>query len=420
MKSEILEVEAEEMGSQLEQVIDKTLVKNNVTDTVIAAMAEKYGGLKLKSLEDKEGYLEICEARKEVRKVGIITEKICKLGREDAVKVQKLWLGKEKTVLEKIAKVQDPLDVEIKRYEDEQERIAQEEIKRKDEAYALRQTTLLKMEAKYENGCFVLGAVSYETENIKEADNEIWEETILPKYKREFAKVEAIRAEEERVKEEAAKALKVAKDKLEQEQAEFRKQQEDFRVQQDALQKQQNEAERLRLQTEANDRQLKAQQEEKLWRNRLAELNNVGWNGQFAFINGSDGNEPVISYKDLIEYDDEGFGIIRDNHNRIMLERKEKEEKLAEEKRLAEIETAKQDAIKKEQERAAEEKRLEEVKKQQQEQIRLEELAKASDKEKWGLYVQQLVALQLPQLNSNIYKGKANIAKEKIEEIINL
>lgn len=174
----------------LEQVIEKTLVKNNVTDQVIKALKKQYGGMKLKALDDKQGYLEIKEARNNVRKVGILTEKLCKAGRDDANKIRGMWIDKEKDVLAKIAEVQDPLDAEMKKFEDEEARIKELEIQRQEEQFMQRQTTLLKMEAVYGNNCLVLGSVSYEIQNIKEADEEIWTDTILPKYQREFAKVE--------------------------------------------------------------------------------------------------------------------------------------------------------------------------------------------------------------------------------------
>ena len=91
--TEILTPEVEVMD--LETSITTQLTKANVTDQVIAALKEKYGGMKLKAIDDKESYLLIKEARKEVRKVGIIAEKICEKGREDAVKIQRAWLASQ-------------------------------------------------------------------------------------------------------------------------------------------------------------------------------------------------------------------------------------------------------------------------------------------------------------------------------------
>src|SRR5215831_6530306 len=85
-----------------ESEINNALIKENVTDRVIASLKAQYEGLKLKSIDDKEGYLEIKEARNNVRKIGILAEKVCKKGREEALRTQKLWIAKEKEVLGKI------------------------------------------------------------------------------------------------------------------------------------------------------------------------------------------------------------------------------------------------------------------------------------------------------------------------------
>lgn len=411
IKPEILET------PDLELTIETTLKKNNVTDEVINAMKEKYGGLKLSSLEDKENYLIIKESRKEVRKIGIIAEKICEEGRSEAVKIQRLWLEKQKAVLKKIAEVQDPLDAEIKKYEDEVARKEKEEQERKEREYMARQTTLLKMEAKYEDDCFVLGGVSYEVNNIREADKEIWEETILPKYQREFVKIETAKAQEEHEKKLAAEKLRQEQEEFEKKQKEFEEKQKQFELQQAELQRKQDEANRKENERIAEENRIKQEAANKRWRDRLAVLDEIGWNGQFAFPRLGDSETKVFTYDELVELSDETFNERAKEYNASTSAIKKLIAEAAEAKRLADIEEAKQIAIKQEQERIAEEKRLADIKAKQEEERRQEELAKASDKEKWALYVEQLSAVKLPVFTSNIYKGKANVAKEKIEEI---
>lgn len=413
VKPEILET------PDLELTIESTLKKNNVTEAVILALKDKYGGLKLASLQDKEGYIEIKNARKEVRKVGIITEDICKKGREDAIRIQKLWLSKEKDVLAKIDEVQKPLDAEIKRFEDEVARIEQEEAERKEQEYMSRQTILLKMEAKYENNCLTLGAVSYETANIKEADIEIWQETILPKYRREFEKIESVRAEEERQKEAAAQKLREEQAELERKQKEFEEKQRQFELQQAELQRKQDEADRIEREQKEKEANTIRERQDARNKARMQEVLSLGLNysGQYkSFVYG----DVAVAETDIVTYNEADWAKMIEDITPVIKTQKEAAEKLAEEKRQAEIEVAQQEAIKKEQEKIAEQNRLDELKKKQEEQLRQEELSKASDKDKWALYVQQIVALQPPVFTSNIYKGKANIAKEKIEEISKL
>lgn len=392
----------------LEKVIDQTLTKNNVTSRVIAALKTKYGGMQLKDVNDKEGYVNIKDARKEVRKIGILTENLCKTGREDAIKIQKMWLAKEKEILGKIAEVQDPLDAEIKKYDDEQARLEAEEVQRQEERFMTRQSQLLKMGAVYANGCFNLNDVSYESNMIKEADGEIYSDTILPKYTAAYDKNETVRVAEEKKKEAEAIELKRQQDEFAEKQKLFNEQQERFKQQQAELQKQKDEAERQ--EKEKRDAVVKA---------RCVRLE--GLNMSYSYQTDTYSFDTVKVSKALIsEADDTAFEKLVQEITPQVEERKQVLFKQQEEKRIFEIEAAQQKAIREEQERAAEEQRLAKIKADQEEAKRLEELSKASDKEKWETLMLEVNAIVLPEFKSGIYKGKLNILKEKFEEINSL
>src|SRR5215469_10329404 len=177
--------------------INAALEKENVTDKVISQLKEEYGGMKLRSIEDKEGYIDIKNARRNVRSIGILAEKACRKGREEAVRTQKLWIEKEKEVLKRIAEVQDPLDAEIDKYEKEVARKEEAERQRIAEQTILRHGILMRLGANYIGGSFVLNHISYESTLVKEVDEDIWQNTILPKYKAEFERVEADRVADE-------------------------------------------------------------------------------------------------------------------------------------------------------------------------------------------------------------------------------
>jgi len=418
MSKEILEVEAEEI-SPLEQVIETTLVKNNVTDAVINALIEKYSGMKLKSVDDKEGYAEIKEARKEVRKIGILVEKCCKLGREDAIKVQKLWLAKEKQVLEKIDKVQVPLDAEIKKYEDEVARKEQEERDRQEQKYMARQTTLLKMEAIYENNSFTLGNVSYEVNNIREADDEIWEETMLPKYRREWEKIEAVRAEEERKKEEAAAKLREEQEKLEKEKAELARQQAEMQKQMEEMNRLRLEKERLEQAQKEREAATLREKHEAQNKARMQQVMALGliYSGQYESFVFEDVN---VANVDIVTMGQSAWDKMITDITPVIADRKAAAAKREEEKRLAEIEEAKQKAIREEQERVEREKKEAEAKRIEEEKQRQEMADKASDKEKWATTVQQIVAVSIPDFKSPIYSGKKKQLLTLLEQIKSL
>jgi len=196
----------------LESKIEQDLVAYNVTDAVLSSLKEKFSGLKLKSLDDKESYLEIKEAARECSKVRNLIVKCCKAGREDAVKIQKLWVAKEKEVVAKVTEVEAPLDAEISRFQAEVERLANAEKLRQEEAYMQRTQALTKMSALYSDGCFVLGDFSIEGNLVKESSEDVWKEEILPRFTEEYQKAEADRIEETRKKAEHEAEIKRQQD----------------------------------------------------------------------------------------------------------------------------------------------------------------------------------------------------------------
>lgn len=348
---------AEVIEVSLVKTIETKLVQANVTDQVISALKEKYAGLKLASLNDKESYLEIKAAAKECAKVRTLTVKICKEGREEAVKAQKQWITKEKEVVGQIAEVENVLDAEVAKFDAEVERLATEEKNRQEAAYINRQAVLAKMGAIYQDGSFVLREVSFEANLIKSSSDEVWEQTIVPKFDDEYQKIEAVKIESERNrKEQEAEVLR--------QQAEIKKQQDELRAQQEEFARQQAESVR------AEQEKARAEQLEK---------------------------------------------------QRIEREKEFEEMKLkaaanAEQKRIADVEKAKNDAILAEQKRNADEieaKKQAEIKKQA-------ELEAAGDKVKWQDFLSQLSSVTVFDMKSGLYRRKMAIAKEKIEEILAL
>ena len=409
-KLEVLDIEAEEIP--LEQKIENALIKENVTEKVINALKEKYGSLRLKSLDDKEAYLDIKEGVKNIRKVEIIAEKIFKSLREDAIKTQRYCLSKEKEFLSKTSSFKSALDEELKKFEDEVERKSNEEKELKEAAYMQRQSILIKYGAAYNNGSFELNHISYEVDNIRESDNEIWEEIILPKYKSEFEKVEAIRVAQEKERESVALKLK-------QEQDELKRQQEELRQGQLALQKKQQDAERLEQQRIDNEKILQREKETSLLNSRLKQLSGITWNGVLPFYHY--GSTIITTQEKLLLMDESEFETLRDKHNSQVAKDKE----VAEEKRIADAEKQRQadieSALQKERDRVAEEKMLLDLKDSQEKQRQEEEMAKASDKEKWNMWIGVVKEILPPTtMRSNIYKSKVAIAKEKISEILSL
>ena len=432
-----------------EKVIEQTLTKNNVTNRVIAALKEKYGkgDLVLRTLDDTENYLIICEAKKSVRKIGIITEKICKEGRSEAIKIQKMWLDKQAEILGKIAEVQDPLDAEIKKYEDEQSRLEQVEEERKDEQFNIRQAQLIKMGSVSANGCMNINDLSIENSSIREADDETYNETILPLFKMHYEKNEAKRVEEEKQKQKE-------KEELEKQQNELKQQQQQMKEQQELLDKQKREF-------EEQQQQLKNQK----IANRKMQLEVIGMSFSFKDDVYVFDDVKISNHGELCVLDDAEWEILL-QATKPLIETRKKQAAIKEERKnirsvqLSELGmtftgnaykfddinipatdiTGMEDVNWNEliatttpmiadRKQKSEEKKQQEWQKQQDEEKEKqkrqqeEENAKASDKEKWANFIallNQFAIGNMPEFKSSIYKNKRQITKEKLEEILSL
>lgn len=381
---------AEVIELSLEKTIETKLVQSNVTDQVLAALKQKYGKMKLKTLDDKESYLEIKAAARECAKVRTLTVKICKEGREDAVKVQKLWIAKEKEVVGKIAEVEDALGGEIDRFDKEVERLENEEKERQEAAYISRQAQLSKMGAVYADGSFNLGATSFEASLIKGSPEDTWEETVLPKFQAEYEKIEAVRIAEEKKKQEAEAELKRQQDELAKQQAELKAQQEE-------MQRQKDEAEKIEKEKQHQLELAEQKRKSDLQSKRLSLL--LPFNPT-----GAD-----VDMATLWVLDEGVFEALLETKKKKYEAEQLEQQRLNEEKRLADIELAKQEAIKKEQQRVAEE----EAKKQA-------ELEAATDKTKWAEFLKEVGNVSFYDMKSTQYRAKMTAARTKINEILGL
>lgn len=380
-------IEAEVIELTLESKIETALVKQNVTDAVINELKSRYGNLRLAAIDDKESYLEIKSAAKDCAKLRNLAKRVCTEGREDAVKIQKLWVAKEKEVIAKIAEVESPLDAEIEKYDAEVERKKNEEKQRQEEAYMQRTQALTKIGANYANNSFNLGDFSLEANLVKESSDEVWNEQIVPEFTKEYQKIEAERIEKERIENEKREAERKQRE-------EFERQQAEFKAQQEAFKKQQEEAERAEKERELAEQKQRMELNEK----RLQMI--MPYNPYNKGI--STANLWAATEEEFIKL----LSVAKSKH-----EFEQEEQKRAMEEQVAAKERA----------RIEEEQRLAEIKRQQEEAKKAEELAKAGDKAQWDNFIEQVSNINMPtNFKSGQYRKISAIAKGKIEEILNL
>ncbi len=120
------------MEKKIENVspIETALAKENITNQIIEKLKTDYLGLKINGLEDKDGFNKVELARKHCKSLRTAAVRICKLGREDAVKIQKDWIAKEKEVVAAIDITETHLENESNRIKYEEKRILFEAIQR--------------------------------------------------------------------------------------------------------------------------------------------------------------------------------------------------------------------------------------------------------------------------------------------------
>lgn len=381
--SEVIEI-------SLETKIEHELVKANVTQAVINTLKDRYSGMKLASLTDKESYLELKSAAKECSKIRNLAVKCCKAGREDAIAIQKLWVAKEKEVVAEIASVETPLDEEIAKFDAEVERLANEEKRLQEEAYMHRTQSLTKMGAVYGDGSFTLGAYSIEANMIKESSADTWNDSILQNFDAEYQKIEVERIERKKKEDIERAELNRKKDEFAEQQRLFNEQQAEFKRQQDEQQrlerekKHSEELETERLRVDAQNKRLQ----------QLIPFN--------PYNKG-------IAVNDLWNLSEEAFiSLLNDTKAKHEVETAEKQRQIEEQAAL------------KERQRIEEENRLAEIKRQQDEQKKAEELAKAGDTAQWDNFIEQVKKITVPAVKSGQYRKISAIAKEKLEEILSL
>jgi hypothetical protein len=433
----------------IEEQISQELVKQNVTEAVIAGLKEKYGHLKIQGIEDRETYDRVKTGRKECKAFRVLAKKICEKGREDAVAIQKAWVKKQKDVTDLIAEIEDPLEEQEKAYEAAVAKDKEERKRKQEEQLITRQQTLTSMGALYSDGNFRLGDVSFELSLVKESENDIWEETILPKFQAEYEKVEAERIEQERIKQEREA-------EMERKQEEMNKRLKEIQDKEDALKKAQEEQERNQKEEESRKAAESKAQLEKRTKFRSDELATLGLN--YSITAEAYVYEDVnVHWTEITTMNDAEWDALTVRINPIINEKKE----AAKQKRLAEIEAQKEAERKRvvgqsrlkslkdlgrvpkdateislsdlsEEEYdtlyANEKLEYEAVKRimwqaEQDEKLRQEELLRqqrmdaAKDKEKWEEMMQKINEVIVYDMRSSQYRKKAMIMREKLEEI---
>lgn len=201
-------IDIEVLSPEVEEIIDKeietSLVKQNVTETLLARLEQEYGDLKIKGPDDKEGYMVVQSARKDCKSVRVLISKTCKAGRAKANAEAKKWVTKENTLTDRVSLLEDRLEADEKAWEQERDHKKALEAQQLEQQGIERVSHMMGFGARIEGGNWVLGDISYESVLVKSSDPDIYQ-GIYDQFKAQFDENEKDRLakeEEQRLKEE--------------------------------------------------------------------------------------------------------------------------------------------------------------------------------------------------------------------------
>lgn len=132
-QTEIMEVEY--LNSQLGQF--------NFTESALIELQVKYSPLKIKDIEDKEGYLAVSAARKHVKALRVSVEKKRKELTNGYLKAQKAINGKAKSIMDSLSRIEDSLQNKEDIINFEKDRVKKEQEERENLIIAERAQKLL-------------------------------------------------------------------------------------------------------------------------------------------------------------------------------------------------------------------------------------------------------------------------------------
>lgn len=344
-------------------------------------------GLDITSVEDKAGIKQVTEGRKKLKNARVEIEKEGKSMRDPLTALAKTISAKEKELVDIIEPTEKKLMEKEKWVKNEQDRI-EREAEEKEKA---------RIQARIDS----LAAYGFQIDyNMVVALNDEDFSRIVENARVEYEKEQKIKSEKEESErkqreqdEKDRKELQALRDKQAEADRIIREQQEELERKEAKIKRQEEEQ-------EAEAQRIKALADDRLWRGRLEQLEEIGFNGQFAFPKWEWDRQDdfvVITREQLLSLTDAEFNEIKEKHNlqaagvkdqRRILEEKTKQEEA--ERKEAELNRVRQEAAVK---------ALQEKKEKEDEAKRLEEerLQQATDKDKFAVlifYLENLPAIE--------------------------
>jgi hypothetical protein len=387
-----LQVEKQSEIQVIAHNINKGLEAFETRKAELTKLKEDAAGLTISSIEDKAAITQVSTWRKKLKAARVEIQKEGKGMRDPLTRISKSISAKEDELIDIISPTEKDLQSKEDWVKAEQDKIDQAEARRKQ---AIVQERIDKLRAYgFEIDLNLLTGISQDKFDEMLADARSQHEKAEAK-KAEEARIEQERQEQILKDQEELKALKA-------------KQAEADRIiqeRQDELDRQ-AKAQKDREDEIAEKERAAAEEERKAkLKARCTQLQDFGL--KFYFSDQCyRGYDCFIHYSDILGKDDEWWNAEMEKMGPHIASVKESEAREVEEKRLQDIEDAKNKAIAEEKERQ----RLADIKKK-------EELEKAGDKAVWADFISKLKALPIPDMNSSQYRRMAGDVRKRFLEI---
>lgn len=226
---------------QLSTFIETELQKFEVSPESLKALVEPVKGLTIASLEDRDNYVKVRESRLMLKSKRVEIEKSGKALRENAIKFQRAVIAREKELIDIIEPEEQRLKNEESKFEEwkEQQRIEAE--RRESERIQARINHLAQ---------FNYAIDFYEAKTMPDEEFAALLANAQDEYNAELQRIEARKAEEERLRQAEAERIRKEREELERIQAELKVERERIAAEQ----------ERIRKAQEAKEAELRAEQ----------------------------------------------------------------------------------------------------------------------------------------------------------------
>ncbi len=368
MDTSVTEVETSKVGEgvlpnlnqvaviSVEDVIATTLVKNNITETILSALEAESKEIVINGVSDKEGIKKADAFRKKAKEIKIAANKICIAGREEAIEISKKWIETQKKVAGRAETVEKEWETKLDNIEAEKLRIAEEEKKKEQLRIQARTKAVIDSGCVYDGLKYTIAACEITDEKIKTCPDDIFE-IFLSNVKVEHQKQLDAAAETERLRlleverlAEVDRENERLKAEEEKRQLELQKENERIRLENEKIAAEQKEK---AAELERREAALKKKEVDDMVNARIAECQklNLKWSNQYEYYVLHGVNVGIVEIKTLDNVAwTELYAKLTVDVPKAVKEYEVKQKEIAdaqEAKRLKEIEDAKIESAKK-------------------------------------------------------------------------